>query len=97
MNWTRNIDASISTFEQERGEILKPKVVELIKKMAAACDYFEKLGVKDAAAGQIQRTKEPFIEWAKRDLRDHYDDKALSIVDLMYTCYTDGYNRQKVG
>lgn len=91
MTWTKNIDAHISAFEQERGEIINPKVVELIKAMAAAGDYFEDLGEKDARSGRTQLTREAFIEWGRRELDDP-EGKDKSIVDLMYQCYLDGYN-----
>ena len=94
MTWTKNIDAHISAFEQERGEIINPKVVELIKAMAAAGDYFEDLGEKDARSGRGQRTKEAFIEWGRRDLDDP-KGKDQPIVDLMFRCYLDGYNAGK--
>ena len=91
MKLTENIDAHISAFEQERGKITNPKVVELIKAMAAAGDHFEDLGEKDARSGRGQRTKESFIEWGKRELIDPVG-KDHSIVELMYLCYMDGYN-----
>ena len=90
MKLTENIDAHISAFEQERGKITNPKVVELIKAMAAAGDKFEALGEKDACGGYTQRTKEAFIEWGKRELADP-EGKDNPIVDLMYQCYLDGY------
>ncbi len=94
MKLTENIDAHISAFEQERGKITNPKVVELIKAMAAAGDYFEDLGTKDARSGRTQLTKEAFIEWGRRDLTDP-EGKDNSIVDLMYQCYMEGYNAGK--
>lgn len=91
MKLTENIDAQISAYEQETGEMIKPQVVALIKEMAAAGDKFEALGEKDACGGYAQRTKESFIEWGKRELIDPVG-KDNSIVDLMYQCYLDGYN-----
>lgn len=91
MKLTENIDAQISAFEQERGKITNPKVVELIKAMAAVGDHFEDLGEKDARNGRTQLTREAFIEWGRRDLNDP-EGKDKSIVDLMYQCYLDGYN-----
>lgn len=93
MKLTENIDAHISAFEQERAEPINPKVVELIKAMAAG-DYFEDLGEKDARSGRTQRTKEGFIEWGKRELADP-EGKDDPIVELMYMCYIDGYNAGK--
>lgn len=90
MKLTENIDAHISAFEQERGKITNPKVVELIKAMAAVGDHFENLGVKDASGGIAQRTKEAFIEWGKQEAADP-EGKGNSIVDLMYQCYLNGY------
>ena len=94
MKLTENLDAHISAFEQERGKITNPKVVELIKAMAAAGDKFEALGEKDACGGAAQRTKEAFIEWGKRELADP-EGKNNPLVDLMYQCYLDGYNAGK--
>lgn len=91
MKLTENIDAHISAFEQERGKITNPKVVELIKAMAAAGDHFENLGEKDARSGRGQLTKAAFIEWGRRVLGDP-EGKDDSIADLMYECYIDGYN-----
>lgn len=96
MKLTENLDKDISAFEQKKGEKLKPEVVELIKAMAAAGDYFEELGAKDVNSGHAQRTKEAFIEWGKRDLNDP-EGKDNPIVDLMYKCYLDGYNAGGVG
>ena len=94
MKLSENIDAHISAFEQGRGEIIKPQVVELIKAMAAASDQCEDLGKKDARSGRGQRTKAAFIEWGKRELADP-EGKDKSIVDLMYQCYLDGYGAGK--
>lgn len=94
MKLTENIDAHISAFEQERGKITNPKVVELIKAMAAAGDYFEDLGAKDARSGRTQLTRKAFIDWGRRELTDP-EGKDNSIVDLMYQCYLDGYNAGK--
>ncbi|MBE6976005.1 MAG: hypothetical protein E7439_02265 [Ruminococcaceae bacterium] len=94
MKLTENIDAHISAYEQEKGEIINPQVVELIKKMAAVADRFDELGAMDAAAGRTQRTKKAFIEWGRRNLNDP-EGKDNSIVDLMYRCYLDGYNAGK--
>lgn len=91
MKLTENIDAQISAYEQETGEMIKPQVVALIKEMAAAGDKFEALGEKDACGGYAQRTKESFIEWGKRELIDP-EGKDNSIIELMYMCYMDGYN-----
>ena len=95
MKLTENIDAHISAFEQERGEIIKPRVVALIKEMAAAGDKFEALGEKDACGGYEQRTKEAFIEWGKRVLIDP-EGKDNPIVELMFMCYMDGYNAGRI-
>lgn len=94
MKLSENIDAHISAFEQERGKITNPKVVELMKAMAAAGDHFEYLGEKDARSGRGQRTKAAFIEWGRWDMNDP-EGKDNSIVDLMYQCYLDGYNAGK--
>lgn len=91
MKLTENIDAHISAYEQETGEVIKPQVVALIKEMAAAGDKFEALGEKDACGGYEQRTKEAFIEWGKRVLIDP-EGKDNPIVELMFMCYMDGYN-----
>lgn len=91
MRLTENIDAHISAFEQEIGEVIKPEVVELIKVLATAGDKFEDLGVKDATSRREQRTKEAFIKWGKRELIDPEGEDS-PIVDLMYKCYMDGYN-----
>ena len=95
MKLTENIDAHISAFEQEIGEVINPEVVELIKVLATAGDKFEALGTKDASSGRVQRTKEAFIEWGKRELADP-EGKDNPIVDLMYQCYLDGYNAGRV-
>lgn len=89
MKMTENIDEHISAFEQERGKIANPKVVELIKAMAAAGDQFEDLGERDARSGRGQRTKEAFIERVM-ELADP-EEKDNPIVDLMYQCYLDGF------
>lgn len=94
MKLSDNIDAHISAHEQERGEITIPKVVELIKAMAAVGDHFEDLGERDARSGRDQRTKEAFIEWGRREAADP-EGKGNSVVDLMYQCYLDGYNAGK--
>ena len=94
MKLSENIDAHISAFEQERGKITNPKVVELIKAMAAAADQCEDLGKKDACSGRGQRTRKAFIEWSRRELTDP-EEKDDSIVDLMYQCYLDGYKAGK--
>lgn len=96
MKLTENIDAHISAYEQEKGETISPQVVVLIKEMAAAGDKFEALGQKDACGGYAQRTKESFIEWGKRELIDPVGED-YPIVELMYMCYTDGYNTAKEG
>lgn len=95
MKLTENLDAHISAYEQETGEVIKPELVEMIKAMAAAGDNFEALGEKDACGGYAQRTKEAFIEWGKRELTDP-EGKDNPIVDLMYQCYLDGYNAGRV-
>lgn len=94
MKWTKNIAAHISAFEQEKGEIIKPEVVELIKAMAAAGDQFGDLGEKDARSGRVQLTKEAFIEWGRQDMNKS-ESEDNSIVDLMYKCYLEGYNTGK--
>lgn len=91
MKLTENVDTHISAFEQERGVIIQPHVVALIKQLAAAGDHFEDLGEKDARSDRAQRTKEAFIEWGKRELEDP-EGKDNPIVDLMYMCYLSGYN-----
>ncbi len=91
MKMTENIDAYISAYEKEKGEIIKPQVVELIKEMAAVADRFDELGAKDAAGGFAQRSKDAFIEWGKRELIDPVG-KDNPVVELMYMCYMDGYN-----
>lgn len=93
MKLTENIDAMISAYEQETGEVIKPELVELIKAMSAAGDKFEALGKKDACGGYAQRTKEAFIEWGKRELADP-EGKDNPIVELMYQCYLDSYNEE---
>ena len=94
MKLSENINAHISAYEQEKGETISTKVVELVKAMAAAADHCEELGEKDARSGCVQRTKAAFIEWGKRDLADP-EGKDKSIVDLMYQCYLDGYGAGK--
>ena len=91
MKFTENIDTQIAAYEKEKGEIIKPQVVALIKEMAAAGDKFEALGEKDACGGYEQRTKEAFIEWGKRELIDPVGEDH-PIVELMFMCYMDGYN-----
>lgn len=59
MKLTENIDAHISAYEQERGEIVNPTVRELIKAMAAVGDHFEDLGKKDACSDLTPLTKKP--------------------------------------
>lgn len=94
MKLSDNIDAHISAFEQERGKITNPKVVEMIKAMAAAGDHFGDLGERDARSGRGQRTKAAFIERGRREAADP-EGKGNSVVDLMYQCYLDGYNAGK--
>ena len=94
MELTENIDAQISAYEKEKGGIIEPQVVALLKEMAAAGDKFEALGAKDAAGGLAQRSKDAFIEWGKRELIDPVG-KDHPIVELLYMCYADGYNTAK--
>ena len=91
MKLTENLDKDIAAFEQELGRPVSAEVLPLIKAMCAAGDQFEKLGVKDASSGHARRTKEAFIEWGRRDLKDP-EGEDYPIVDLMYKCYLDGYN-----
>lgn len=95
MKLLNNIDVHIAAFEQQRGGMLKSQVVDLINDLAVAGDQFEKLGMKDAAAGRPQqRGIEDFIKWGKRELDDP-EGKDNSIVQLMYMCYLDGYKAGK--
>jgi len=91
MKLTENLDAHISAYEQKTGEVIEPQVVALIKEMAAAGDKFETLGREDACGGYAPRTKETFIGRGKRELIDPVG-KDHPIVELMYTCYMEGYN-----
>ena len=96
MKWTEAANKEIAELEKEKGIVLKPEVVQAIKITYATCDKFGALGAKDAAGGYEQRTKDAFIEWGKRELIDPVG-KDHPIVELMYMCYTDGYNSAKEG
>lgn len=92
MKMTETLNRDIAEFEKATGKEVSPRLRELIAAMAAAGDHFEDLGAKDATSGRAQRTKEAFIEWGKRELADP-EGKDNPIVDLMYQCYLDGYQR----
>ena len=96
MKLTENLDKNIAAFEQELGRPVSAEALPLIKAMCAAGDQFEALGVKDASSGHARRTKEAFIEWARRELIDPVGEDH-PIVALMYMCYIDGYNTAKEG
>lgn len=91
MKLTETLKQDIAEFEKVTGRIVRPEVLPLLASLAAAGDRFEELGIKDAAGGYEQRTKEAFIEWGKRVLIDP-EGKDNPIVELMYMCYMDGYN-----
>ena len=91
MKLTETLKQDIAEFEKVTGRIVRPEVLPLLESLAAAGDRFEELGIKDAAGGYEQRTKEAFIEWGKRELIDPVG-KDHPIVELMYLCYMDGYN-----
>jgi hypothetical protein len=94
MKLTENIDAHISAYEQETGEVLKPQVVALIKELAAASDFFENLGKKEARSDLTLLTKEAFIKWGRQNLNATEGVKE-TIADMMYQCYLGGYNAGK--
>ena len=90
MKLTETLNQDIAELEKATGKVVSNEVLPLLKAVAAAGDYFEELGTKDAADGRPQRKKEAFIEWGKRELTDP-TGKDNPIVELMYTCYINGY------
>lgn len=95
MKLTKSIEDHILAVEKEGGEKSNPQFVEVLKALVSVCDRHKSQGVRDAANGLTQTTKEAFIEVCKRELVD-LEDKDIPIVELMYQCYLDGYNAGRV-
>lgn len=94
MKLTETLKQDIADYEHASGRIVRPELLPLLETLAAAGDHFEEMGAKDHAGGYAQRSKDAFIEWGKRELIDPVG-KDHPIVELMYTCYIDGYNMAK--
>ena len=91
MKLTETLNQDIRKFEKTTGKTVSPKLRDLISELVVAGDQFEDLGAKDAREGCPQRTKEDFVTWGRRELKD-LEGEDNPIVDLMHKCYIDGYN-----
>lgn len=81
----------ISEYERTTGTKLSPEQRSLFSDLLIACDKFTELGTVDAKSQKPQRGKDVFVRWAKMEVPKEVE-KNQALIDLVYDCYTKGYN-----
>ena len=88
------LEEDISEYERTTGTKVTPEQRSLFADLLIACDKFTELGAEDAASQKPLRGKDVFVRWAKREVPGEVK-KNQAIIDLVYDCYTKGYNAKK--
>lgn len=84
-------EEDILEYERTTGAKISPEQRALFADLLIACDKFAELGAEDAASQKPMRGKDVFVWWAKREVPGEVKKNQV-IIDLVYDCYTKGYN-----
>lgn len=85
------LEEDISEYERTTGTKVSQKQRALFADLLIVCDKFTELGTLDATSQKPQRGRDVFVRWAKREVPGDAE-KNQAIIDLVYDCYTKGYN-----